>query len=184
MIIREQLMTVEEFWERYADQPYELIEGEVFAMPPTGLSHGFVSRRVVSQLGDFADQHQLGDVVGAETGFQLSETTVRAADAAFISNEKLATVTDPEKFAPFAPDLAVEIVSPNESAYEIRQKVRAYLEAGTALVWVIYPDSREVIVHYPDGTAKTASEDGTLDGGDVLPGLAIRVADLFPPTKE
>ena len=174
-------MTVEAFWEQYANQPYELIDGEVVAVVPAGLSHGFITSRIAAKLRQFVDEHDLGEVTGAETGFRLSSDTLRAPDAAFISHAKLTTVVEAEKFATFAPDLAVEVVSPNDAASDIQQKVDSYLEAGTALVWVIYPDLRKVVVHHPDGTARSVPYEGTLDGGEVLPGLQLPVADLFPP---
>jgi Uma2 family endonuclease len=180
MVVDERVMTVEEFWAQYAGQPYELVEGRVEEVTPTGYLHGSVTSRTLAHLIGFVEQHGLGDVVGAETGFHLSATVMRAADAAFIGNEKLARITDPDKYLPFAPDLAVEVVSPGDTAADIQHKVDAYLQAGTALVWVIYPSLKKVIVYRPDGTARTIPEGGALDGGEVLPGLAIPVAALFP----
>ncbi len=181
MSVQEKLLTVEEFWELYADRPCELVRGEVIEAPLKGYSHGSVSSRVGSKLGDFADGHQLGDVVGAETGFRLSPNTLRAPDAAFISNARLATITEANKFLPFAPDLAVEVVSPADTATEIQDKVNLFLEAGTRLVWVLYPDLRQVVVHRVNRTSQTISHDGVLDGEDVLPGLRLPLSDLFPP---
>ncbi len=183
MAVQENLMTVEAFWELYAGKPYELIRGEVVQVMPGVYSHGSIARRVGSQLGLFVDAHQLGDVVGAETGFKLSATTLRAPDAAFISNAQLATLSEPNKYLPFAPDLAVEVVSPNDTATEIQDKVNLYLEAGTPVVWIIYPDLQQVVVHQSNHTSKTVSRGDALDGGDVLPGLTIAVSDLFPPAS-
>ncbi len=181
MAIQEKLLTVEEFWAEYADKPYVLVGGRIVEISPVGYSRGAIRSRVAALLGDFVDEHGLGDVVGAETGFWLSEIDMKGADAAFISNEKLASITEPDKYLPFAPDLAVEVVSPSDSAGDIQNKVALYLQAGTAIVWVIYPQQRLVVVHYPDNTAKTFDEDDILDGGTVLPGLSITVKALFPP---
>ncbi len=181
MVIEEKRMTVETFWEKYGGKSYELIDGRVSPVTPTGYLHGAVTARILARLGDFVDAHELGEVVGGETGFFLADDFMRAVDAAFISREKLAQITDPVRYLPFAPDLAVEVVSPSDQAEDIRQKVDAYLRAGTALVWVIYPTLRQVIVHQPDGTARTVQEHESLDGGAVLPGLALPVATLFPP---
>ncbi len=93
----------------------------------------------------------------------------------------MASVTEPQKYIPFAPDLAVEVVSPGDSASETRDKVDLYRAAGTRLIWVIYPSLRKVDVYLPDGTSYQVAEEGTLDGGDVLPGLQIPVSRLFPP---
>jgi Uma2 family endonuclease len=185
MVLQERLLTVEEFWEQFEGKPYELIHGRIVEIVPTGYSHGAVARRVASLLGDFVDENNLGDVVGAETGFRLNARTMRGADAAFIKNTKLVQIKELEKFLPFEPDLAVEVVSPHDTASEILDKVKLYLDAGTVLVWVIYPELREVVVHYPDRSAKTFTEAENLDGNPVIPGLTVPVAKLFPkPQKE
>ncbi len=183
MGVQEKLLTVEEFWQLYAGKPYELVRGEVIEIMPGVYSHGSVANRIGTKLRIFVDEHRLGDVVGADTGFRLASDTLRAPDAAFISNARLATLTEPNKFLPFPPDLAAEVVSPNDTATEIQDKVNLYLEAGTSLVWVIYPDLQQVVVHQPNRTSKTILRDGWLDGEDVLPGLSIAVADLFTPAQ-
>ena len=184
MVLQEKVMTVAEFWETYAGKPYELVRGRIIEIMPTGYSHGAVTRRAAAILGQHVDENDLGDVVGAETGFYLSETTMRGADAAFISKGNLAKITEPEKYLPFAPDLAAEVVSPSDTAADIQDKVDLYLDGGTQLVWVMYPDSRKVVAHYPDRTAKTFFDGDILDGGAVLPGLQFPVGDLFPPVRE
>jgi Uma2 family endonuclease len=85
----------------------------------------------------------------------------------------------PKAFGPCPQDLAVEIVSPSETADEVRAKVRDFLAAGTPLVWTIYPRTREVIVHTPDGLARTCSGEDVLADPDVLPGFSCSVAELF-----
>jgi Uma2 family endonuclease len=84
----------------------------------------------------------------------------------------------PEGFIPFAPDLAVEVASPNKSGDDIQDKVLDYLRYGTRAVWYFYPKSRTVNVHTKEGT-RTLSEDEFLDGGDVLPGFLLAVRDVF-----
>jgi Uma2 family endonuclease len=184
MDINPTILSMEAFYEQYAGKPYELIRGRVIELPPTGILHGGTERRVTALIGAFVDEHELGEIVGAETGFWLSPDTMRAADCAFISREKMAQITEPQKFAPFAPDLAVEIVSPTDTARDIRDKVDLYLVAGTRLVWVLYPDLRKVDVYLPDQSAYTVNEDGILNGEAVLSGLNIEVVRLFPPKAE
>jgi Uma2 family endonuclease len=132
-------------------------------------------------LGAFVDEHHLGEVFGAETGFLLTDDTLRGADCAFVSQAKWDAVTEPEKYVPFPPDLAVEVVSPNDRAADILQKVDLYLSVGTKLVWVIYPDSRIVMVHYPDFSARSFHDKDWLDGGEVVTGFSILIEKLFPP---
>jgi Uma2 family endonuclease len=180
MAVQAKSMTVEEFWEHYAGKLYELVRVEIVQVTPTGISHGAVTRRIGTLLGVFVDAHGLGEVVGAETGFWLTPDTLRAPDCAYISTEKMSSLTEAERYAPFAPDLAVEFVSPGDTASDIRDKVDLYRAAGTRLVWVIYPALRKVDVYLPDGTAREVGAQGTLDGGDVLPGLQNAVKDVFP----
>lgn len=176
-------LTLDTFWQQYAGTPFELIQGELAQMEPTGVEHGAVTRRVGAKLGDFVDANVLGEVVGGEVGFRLSEDTLRAADCAFISREKMDSLVEPAQYAPFAPDLAIEVVSPHDSAIDIQTKVTQYLAAGSRLVWVIYPSLQSVIDYHPDHTNITYTIDATLSGGDVLPGLALAVKDLFGPWK-
>lgn len=85
----------------------------------------------------------------------------------------------PEAFWNVAPDLTVEVVSPGEGAGDVCEKVRDYLAAGTQLVWVVYPRTREVVVHTPDGLARTYEDESVLEGFENLPGFRCAVSDLF-----
>lgn len=181
MIASDHTLTLDDFWEIYSGQRYELVNGKAVEMSPTGYLHGSIARRVSAILGAHVDNKQLGDVVGAETGFMLSDNTMRGADAAFISKHKLAQITEPDKYLPFAPDIAVEVVSPHDTANEIKAKVRQYLEAGTSLVWIVYPSDQSVVVHLPDKTSVTLSTSDMLDGGDVLTDFSVEISAFFPP---
>jgi len=182
--VQEKQLTVEEFWQLFEGKPYELVHGEVMEITPGVYNHGVTANLIGTILRNFIDRLKLGQIVGAETGFQLSKKTLRAPDAAFISNEKLKTITDQDKYLPFAPDLAVEVVSKHDTADEVQDKVNLYLAAGTSLVWLLYANLEQVVVHRADRTSKTISRDGILEGEDLLPGLVIRVSDLFPPQSE
>ncbi len=179
MTVQEQLMTAEAFWELHAGKPYELVRGEVIEVPLAGYSHGATCSCVAGKLGAFVDAHDLGDVV-IDTGFRLAADTICGPDVAFMSQQNLATITESDKYLPFAPDLAVEVVSPGDTASEVQDKVDLYLDAGTRLVWIMYPTLQHVVVHRADRTSKTVLRDGIVDGEDVLPGLKIAVVDLFP----
>jgi Uma2 family endonuclease len=184
MAVGQTTLTVEAFWEQYAGKPFELIEGEIFPVSPTGYLNASVERRASTLFGTFVDDNNLGDVVGGEAGFWLGPNTMRGADVAFISNSKLALLTDDEKYLPFAPDIALEVVSSNDTAEEIQNKVNLYLNAGTLQVWILYPRIRQIVVHYPDGTTKRFTEHDIIDGGSVLPGFSAAVADFFPPHRQ
>lgn len=174
-------MTAEEFWRLPENGTRRaLVRGEVVEeMPPGGL-HGTVASEIVVRLHAWA-RGGPGGVVGVESGFFLDRDpdTVRGADVFYVGPDRVPDAGIPEKFWNTAPDLAVEVVSPSESANDVRKKVRDYLVAGTPLVWVVYPRMREVVVHTPDGLARTCGAGDVLEGFEALPGFRCAVADLF-----
>lgn len=174
------LLTAEEFWLLPGDGKHrELVRGEVVEeMPPGGL-HGLVAVALAFRLHTWAGGP--GGVVGVESGFMLRRDPdiVRGPDVYYVRPERVPATGVPEGFWQSAPDLAVEVVSPSETAVDVRDKVRDFLEAGTPLVWVVYPLSREVVVHTPDGLARTLGGEAALEHPEVLPGFRCAVADLF-----
>ena len=116
-----------------------------------------------------------------EAGYILARDpdTVRGPDVSYVQAKRIPPSGVPEGFWDLAPDLAVEVVSSSETAEEVREKVRDFLRAGTPLVWTIYPRAREVIVHTPDGIARTYTTHDTLAFSDLLPGFACSVDELF-----
>lgn len=160
---------------------YELVRGELKTMTPAGSRHGRIAFRLGLKLGAHVLQNGLGEVFAAETGFLLRRDpdTVRAPDVAFVSAGRLPEGGLPRGFFPGAPDLAVEVVSPDDAADEVQQKVLDYLRAGARQVWVVYPDTRSVMVHAAGGEARTLGPEETLDGGEVAPGFAVRVGEFF-----
>ena len=167
----------------YADRIVELVEGEIVEMSkPTGL-HGQITFLLSLKIGNFVVDNGLGIVTAADTGFVLERNpdggdTVRGLDIAYISGAKVPSVL-PDQLVDVAPDLAVEVISPSNEAADIRLKIRQLLEAGTALVWIVYPEMRIVDVHTLDG-ATTLNAADTLSGGEVLPGFEIPVREIFP----
>ena len=116
-----------------------------------------------------------------ETGYRLAvdPDTVRSPDVSFLSAQNMPSDGIPDGYIAGPPDLAIEIVSPGDTATEIQDKVQDYLRHGTRLVWIIYPQQQVVVVHYPDGTAKTLPQSETLSGEDVVPGFACSVKEIF-----
>lgn len=158
----------------------ELIAGVLAEMSPVGGEHGEVTLRVGSTLRTFVLLRRLGKVV-TETGFVLSRDpdTVRAPDIAFVSAARLGPTGLPNGYIEGAPDLAIEVVSPGDSADDIQTKLAEYLAAGTRLVWVLHPRSRTVLAVKADGVARVLGAGDRLDGDDVLPGFSILVDDLW-----
>ncbi len=166
----------------YADMSVDLVEGELVIMPKPGGQHGVVTFEVGRQIGNHVKANRLGWVTAAETGYILERNpdgrdTVRGLDVGFVRMER-APDGLPVGLVPFAPDMTVEVISPTNEAADMNKKVLQLLAAGTQLVWVIYPETRTVMVHQPDRVAMLGA-DGTLDGGDVLPGFSLPVAALF-----
>ncbi len=173
-------ITAEEFWKLYGDRNRELVAGEVIDLSPGSVEHGKITLKAAFPLQTFLRKHPLGELFGNDTGFLLSRNpdTVRGPDIAFVRRERLANLPR-EGFFPGAPDLAIEVVSPNDLAQEVERKVQEYLTAGATLVWVLYPETRRVIVYRPSGEARVLGEQDTLEGTDVLPGFACKVEELF-----
>jgi len=159
-------------------EDYELIEGVLTPMAPPGAEHAIMLIRLGWLLLHHADAHQSGEVLG-DGGFILAidPDTVLAPDLAFIETSRIPD--DLTGFLELAPDLAVEIISPSNSPGEIERKIAIYLQAGTRLVWVVYPRQRQVVVHTPFDAPQVFAESDKLPGGDVLPGLVIPVTNIF-----
>ncbi len=178
----ETLVTAEELLAMPADGfHYELIEGEIKKMSPAGIVHGLVGGQLVGLLSHHVMLNRLGALLIAEPGFRLSRDpdTVRVPDIAFIRSARLRRRAAPEGFWPGAPDLAIEIVSPNDTAPEVEEKATAWLDAGTAMVWVVNPAKRTVTTHRSSTDIQTLTEQDELDGQDVVPGFRCRVSEIF-----
>ncbi len=169
---------------------YELVAGRLVRMPPTGVEHWDVGVPLFRALDSFSVAHHVGRVTWPDTGFRLSlpnqEEIVLSPDIAFVGAERLASLPArgaPARkgFFPVAPDLAVEIASPDQHRPEMAAKARLYLAGGTRLVWVVWPGRREVDVWQAgaDQPLATLRPGDMLDGGDVVPGFTYPVADLF-----
>lgn len=167
------------------DRRYALIRGELKEMSPTKPLHGIVCARLTIRLGGFVEEHDLGEVFGAETGFLVESDpdSVLGIDAAFVSRERLAGVESFEKFFPFAPDLAIEVLSPGNTVQEIDEKIALYFAAGSRLVWVFNPKRRTAAVYRSPFDVRILGEQDALDGGDVLPGFALDLSKLFATVK-
>ena len=188
MPAEKQFISAEEFLElvyqpQYQDRQLELVEGEIIEMSkPTG-EHGEITGWLYMKIASYVYENDLGRAVVGDTGFVLARNpggraTVRGLDIAFISKAK-APKPLPRGWVEIPPDLAVEVISPGNSAGDIHKKVRELLRAGASLIWLVYAETRTVAVHTAAG-AVTYEESDTLSGGDVLPGFELRVGDIFP----
>ena len=176
------LLTAEDLWKQPDDgYRYELVKGELRKMPPAGFEHGIRAVKIGRHLDAYVEQHQLGYVCGAETGFRISRNpdTVRAPDAAFVRQASIDQQGIERGYWEGAPDLAVEVVSPNDANTEVAEKVEEWLTAGCAMVWVIRPRQETVAVHRAAEDVIILSGDDVLEGGDVIEGFQCRVQQIF-----
>jgi len=159
---------------------HELVAGELTEAPPPILEHGEIQANVGRILGNFVIPRRLGRVF-TKAGFLITTDpdTVRAPDVAFISAWRIPEGGLPAYF-PGAPDIAIEVVSPSSSEPEAVVRALTWLEAGSAAVWTLYPDSRSVKVYRPSRNVVTLGDDDVLDAAPVLVGFSVKVSDLFP----
>jgi Uma2 family endonuclease len=162
---------------------YELVDGQLVERPM-----GFQSSRIGGQLfflfRAYCDERGLGWVLPADASYQCfpdAPNKVRKPDVSFIRAEKLPADEEPEGHCRIAPDLAAEVISPNEIFQEAINKVGEYLDAGVRLVWIIHPPSRTVLIFRPDGSAAILRGAGELSGEDVVPGFRCSLDELFRP---
>jgi Uma2 family endonuclease len=161
------------------DKRVELVRGRLIVREPPGTWHGSFQARLCYHLLAWVEPRALGMVTG-EAGFkvEVSPDTVRGPDVAFISAARLPEV--PQRgFPPFSPDLAVEILPPDDRPSETIEKIGQWLEGGTRLVWVIDPTRNEARVFRADGSLGIISRDGVLDGEDVIPGFRVELSEVL-----
>lgn len=158
----------------------ELVRGEVVEMPGAAYAHALLVRTLFRLLDTFVVAHDLGEAFPDALSYVIARDpdTIRIPDVSFIAKER-ALNANFRGYVPFAPDLAVEVVSPGDTATELREKVHQYLAAGVRLVWVIWPQDHTTTVYAPRGEVRELGPDEVLDGSTVLPGFQVRVADLF-----
>lgn len=185
-------LSMGEFIERYEQKPFELINGEIIEMSPPLAGHMALARHLFRMLDPFVEANNLGEVY-FEAPFVLTYTSdwidgARTPDVMFYTKERIERYRqqDPDwQRKPFVlvPDLVVEIISKNDRYSEVEEKVEHYLADGVRLIWVLDPRRKRVIVYQPDQPTLRFGINDTLDGENVLPGLAIRVADIFNPAS-
>ncbi len=183
MAVQTRLVTAEEFARMsFPDRHVELVKGEIDEMPPAGHEHGGVGMALAWRLARHVEQKSLGKVYLAETGFILSHNpdTVRAPDVAFVSARRADEQKRRTGFFDGAPDLAVEIVSPDDTDSQIQDKVYEYLEAGTSLVWIVRPRFKTITVYRSLTDVRVLTGKDALDGDEVIGGLQIPLAEIFP----
>jgi Uma2 family endonuclease len=174
------LMTAEQLLQASVpNKRAELVRGRLVIREPAGWRHGAVAMNLAARLAQHVDLTGAGQLLAAETGFTLARNpdTVRAPDIAFVRRERLPS--DTTGFAELAPDLVVEVLSPDDRPGEVLAKVADWLDAGALRVWVIDPERRIARVYRQDGTETIVEAGGSLQGEDVLPGFSCTLASIL-----
>ena len=178
---KSKLMTAEELLAMPDDgYRYELIRGELVKMAPASHEHGREGNRVNVSMSVQVYANDLGETYAAETAFLLARSPdhVLGPDGAFVRKKRADAARDVPGAFPGPPDLAIEVISPTDRLTRVADKVQDWLEHGTLMVIVVNPRNQTVQVHTPDGIVELTEAD-TLDGGDVVPGWSMAVADIF-----
>lgn len=175
------LLTIEEYEALPENDTYrdELSRGLIVREPRPGQQHAEIVGQVGFILKTYLAQHPVGRML-IDGGFILesSAATVRAPDISFVRSERISPQPNPSFFRG-APDLAIEVVSPSNSATELHEKIAEYLAAGTEVVWVLYPQTRTLVTHSRNGESYSLSSADTLRAPEILPEFEIRVERLF-----
>ena len=159
----------------------ELVAGELREMTPAGWQHGRIAGNIAGELRAYVRAHRLGVMATAEASYRLfaDPDTVRIPDVSFARQERVDEIGDPTGCWPGVPDLAFEVISPNDRYSEVRPTVDEYLAAGTPMVVLVDPRNREVVVFHASGARLELAEDDVLEGGDVVPGWRLPVRETF-----
>ena len=176
-IARPPVMAEDEFLRLPDDgRKYELVDGELKEVPA-----GFEHDVLVMHLGFMLRPHAQGRgfLAASSAGFRMAPGNIRSPDVSFTRKERLSDGRPSKGFADLAPDLCIEIISPSEERADMQRKVREYFASGAEQVWHLFPDARRVIVFRTPNDTTTLETDEEITGGDLLPGFACRVADLF-----
>ena len=176
------LMTIDEFMAMPDSVGYELVGGVLTERKLMGALSNWVAAQLVLHLAAYVRTRALGHVFLSEATYRCfgHPNTGRRPDLSFIRTGRLPGERIPDGYIDIAPDLAIEVVSPNDLAYEIEQKVRLYLEHGAGEVWVVYPNTRTLHVHRSGQPTLSLGPSDTLTGRGPLEGFECPVAALFP----
>ncbi|MFO0964802.1 MAG: Uma2 family endonuclease [Gemmataceae bacterium] len=175
-------ITPEELLLRPDGDRYEIVNGQLVEKDLSVLS-SWVETQLSMELALYCKTSKRGQSWNSSLGYRIfrdDPNKLRRPDGTFISAERFSPEMFVSGYMTVVPDMAAEVVSDNDLAYEVDEKIEDYLRAGVKLVWVINPETRTVMIHRLDGSTTKLHEDDFLDGENVLPGFRIRVQELFP----
>jgi Uma2 family endonuclease len=165
------------------EKNYEIVDGYPEEKPMAGARHGGVVMRLGARMQMFAEAHNLGGVYSPDTTFQIGRNE-RMPDLAFVSAAHIPEAGEPEGKWPIPPDLAVEVVSPNDLWEKVNDKIFEYFDAGVQQVWLISPERKTVAIYDSPVDICVLMENDELSSEKLLPGVICRVSELFKsPTR-
>ena len=158
---------------------YELVESTLVEKP-MGHVESIVAAKLIVRLGTFIELHKLGYFSGSDDLIRLMPKVVRGPDVSFTSwTQRPERTADTDAISKVIPSLVVEVLSEGNTRGEIAKKLKDYFFAGVQLAWVIDPKARTADAYTAPDAKTEIPADGTLDGGAVLPGFTLPLADLF-----
>jgi Uma2 family endonuclease len=160
------------------EKSYEIVDGQAEEKEMAGARHGRVVMRLGARLEMHAEQHQLGGIYGPDTTFQIGRNE-RLPDLAFVSAARMPEDGEPEGLWPIAPDLAIEVISPNDLWEKVQSKVQEYFAAGVRQVWLVSWQQRTVSIYDSPTHVTILTEEDTLTSVALLPDFSCRVSDIF-----
>ena len=161
---------------------HELVAGQLIMSPKNNFEHGDICSRLLAALVNFNQTHRLGVVPYSSTGFWMQNRNCRAPDISFVAKARLLATgfkRQSRRFFPGAPDLAVEVLSPNNTRAEMDERLRDFFDSGTQIAWIINVDTESVEVCHSPTQRSLIGAGGCLDGENLLPGFTYSIADLF-----
>ncbi|HLG97548.1 MAG TPA: Uma2 family endonuclease [Bryobacteraceae bacterium] len=169
------LLTFQQFEQLHDDGlKHELLQGELIVVPPPKTRHTLIQEQLAELLRRYVRERRIGRV-HTEAGFKLSADSWLQPDVSFVRNAQIKK-SDPDQYYEGAPAVAVEVASESNTAAQLDRKMEQYFAHGAEEVWVVYPETRRIRIHLPDGTSRTAGDELK---SDVLPGLSLPLSAIF-----
>jgi Uma2 family endonuclease len=166
---------------RHEESRLELVKGDLIVMSPASSEHGRIASRILIRLGTHVETNDLGETFAAETGFLIESDpdTVRAPDAAFVSYERMSEVDQSVAYLPLAPELVVEVISPNDSSSDVEAKAEQWLGAGSMIVLVADPKNETFRIYRSKSEIQVLHSGETFSSGSVCQNWQLSVNDVF-----
>lgn len=164
------------------EKEYEVVNGIPEERPMAGALHGNIIARLIIRIGSFVEAHGLGEIYSPDTTFMIGQNQ-RLPDIGFIAADRIPNEGQPKGMWEIAPDLAVEVISPNDVYAKVLQKVDDYLEAGVQQVWLVLPEQQSITIYRSPFDVTVFQDEMELVSEDLLPGFRCNLSDIFKTKK-